>query len=302
MKKIIGLLLLGVFAVVISGCATTPPPPPIVWKLPPNLGKAKSDVGIAMYAPMKTDGGALEPGLAQQFIEAVQSKMIQSKRFLVYLPNEFGEIPSGGDADVRVKPFVDIIQQPMRTGNGRESVANICKVTLDVKVFDKDGEAIEAINLDGVSKVIVPSVFGKPAREVDMKGLVVKAYEEAYGLLEREINKNFPPAATVVSSRVISVPPPQGWQPGDPLPEPLLKIGTRGGANIGFKAKHQFMLFTMVEDTAVVIALLDADSIMDEKATFKSIAINTTDPEAWEIWTRMKEKEEFKLFATPYFN
>lgn len=302
MKKIISLILLGAIATAFVGCQTVPPPPQIVWKLPPNLGKAKSDIGIQMYGPMTTNGGQLDPGLAQQFIEAVQSKMIQSKRFHVYLPNQFGEMSDDGDADVVVKPFVDIIQQPMRTDNGREGVANICKVTLDVKVFDKeDGEAKEAINLDGVAKVVVPSVFGKPARDVDTKGLVVKAYEEAYRLLEREINKNFPPVAKVVSSRVVAVPPPPGWKNGDPMPEPILKLGTMGGANVGFKPKTQFMLFTMVDGTAVVIALLDADSIMDEKASFKSVAINTTDPEAWEIWSRLKAKEEMKLFVTPYF-
>ena len=304
MKKSIFIVLLGAVAMSFVGCQTTLPPPQVVWKLPPNLGKTKSEIGIKMYGPMKTDGGQLPSGLAQQFIEAVQTKMIQSKRFHVYLPNQFGEMPSSGEADVVVKPFVDIIQQPMRTDNGREGVANICKVTLDVKISNKeDGQATDAINLDGVSKVVVPSVFGKPARDVDYKGLVVKAYEEAYKLLEREINKNFPPAANVVSVRAIAVPPPPGWKQGDPIPEPLVKVATRGGANIGFKQNTQFMLFTMVEGSAVIVALLDAESIMDEKASFKSIQVNAADPEAYDFWNRIKAKESgIKFFVTPYFN
>ena len=301
-----------VLAGLLTGCASAPveteeiqpAQPTVVWKLPPNLGKSKSDVGILMSAPLTTDGGQLPAGLAQQFVEAVQSKMIQSKRFHVTLPNQFGEVPQDGDSDVVVKPFVDIIQQPMRTGSGREGVANICKISLDVKIFDKaDGEATDAINLDGVSpKVIVPSVFGKPAREVDTKGLVVKAYEEAYKLLEKEINKYFPAAAAVVSSRTVAVPPPPTAKAGDPKQEPMLKLATRGGANIGFKPETKYMLFTMVDDTAVVIALLDADSIMDEKASFRSVLLNDTDPEAYDVWSRIKAKEDVKLFVTPYFN
>lgn len=277
--------------------------PQVVWKLPPNLGKAKNEIGIQMYAPMPSEGGQLLPGLAQQFIEAVQSKMIQSKRFHVYLPNQFGEAVSDGDADVVVKPFVDMIQQPMGTQDGREGVACICKVTLDVKVFDKsDGEAVEAINLDGVSKVIVPSVFGKPAKVVDSKGLVVKAYEEAYKLLEIEINKNFPPAAAVSSLRVVAVPPSANWRQGEPMPEPILKIATKGGANVGFKPTTKYMLFTMIEDTSVMVALLEADSIMNEKASFRSVQINMSDPDAYDIWTRVKAKESgIKFFVTPYY-
>ena len=303
------LIFAGMVSLGLAGCQTpdpTPPsPPPIVWKLPPNLGKTKSDVGIKMYGPMKSDGGGLEPGLAQQFIEAVQSKMIQSKRFHVYLPNAFGELPDSGDADVVVKPFVDIIEQPVRIQEtGRVGVCAICKVMLDVKISDKaDGEAMEAINLDGVWKVTVPSVFGKPARKIDYRGLVVKAYEEAYKLLERQLNLNFPPAAKVVGKpRVIQVPPPQGWKQGDPVPPPMVKLSTRGGANIGFKQGWQYMLFTMVDGSPVVIALLDADAIMDEKASFRSLRYNDTDPEAYDYWTRLISGEELKLLITPYFN
>lgn len=305
MKKLFKGCGLVLFACAFCGCVTDTMPQEVVeWKLPPNLGKAKNEIGIQMHGPMATNGKQLEPGLAQQFIEAVQSKMIQSKRFHIYLPNQFGELPNNGDADIVIKPFVDVIEQPMRTENGREGVAHICKVMLDVKMFDKDdGQAKEAINLDGIWKVVVPSVFGKPARDVDIKGIVVKAYEEAYKLLEKEINKNFPPAANVVSARAIPIPPPVGWKPGDPPPEPMLKVATKGGANIGFKTSTRYFLFTMVEGSAVVIALLDADSIMDEKASFKSVLINATDPEALDMWTRIKAKEEgIRLFVTPYFN
>ena len=313
MKKHIFSILPAIAAFVFAGCAT-PPPPTVVWKLPPNLGKAKSEIGIRMYGPMKTDGGQLDPGLAQQFTEAVQTKMIQSKRFHVYLPNQFGEMQDAGDADVIVKPFVDIIKQPMRSG-GREVVVNICKVALDVKVFDKDGGTVkDAINLDGVAKVEVPSVFGKPARDVDVKGLVVKAYEEAYRLLEREINMTFPPAANAVGLRMIAMPPPPGWKQGEPLPEPMVKVSSRGGANIGFKQNMQFMLFAMVEGAPVIVALLEPESIMEEKAAFKTVQVNTGDPEAWGFWQRMKAGEISKdgngligvgncrLLVTPYFN
>lgn len=301
--------LVGLLVVGFVGCQTPPPPPPpppqVVWKLPPNLGKTKSEIGIKMNGPMTSDGGQLEPGLAQQFMEAVQSKMIQAKRFHIYLPNAFGEMAKASDADVVVKPFVDIIEQPVRIQEtGRDGVCTICKVMLDVKMMDAtDGEAKEAINLDGIWKVTVPSVFGKPAKPVDKKGLVVKAYEEAYKLLERQLNVNFPPAANVVSVRPIAVPPPAGWKQGDPIPEPIVKIATKGGANIGFKNNTQYMLFTMVEGSAVVVALLDADSVMDEKATFKTVQINDTDPEALDIWSRIKAKEQgLKFFVTPYYN
>lgn len=300
-----GWILIVALMVGMVGCQTPPPPPPqVVWKLPPNLGKTKSEIGIRMNAPMKSDGGSLEPGLAQQFMEAVQSKMIQAKRFHIYMPNAFGEMPKTSDADVVVKPFVDIIEQPVRIKEtGREGVCTICKVMLDVKVLDSaDGEAKEAINLDGVWKVTVPSVFGKPAKPVDHKGLVVKAYEEAYKLLERQLNANFPPAAAVVSIRPIAVPPPAGWKQGDPIPEPIAKIATKGGANIGFKGNTQYMLFTMVEGSAVVVALLDADSVMDEKASFKTVQVNDTDPEALDMWSRIKAKENgLKFFVTPYY-
>lgn len=294
-------------AIMLFGCETTPPPPPpaptVVWKLPPNLGKTKSDIGIQMYGPMTTSGGQLEPGLAQQFIEAVQSKMIQSKRFHVYLPNAYGEMPDTGDSDVIVKPFVDIISQPMSGDNGREVVCTICKVALDVKILDKeDGEAKEAINLDGIAKVTVPSVFGKPARDVDAKGLVVKAYAEAYKLLERELMKNFPPAANVVSVRTIQVPPKPGSQPGEPAPRPIVKCVTRGGANIGFRQDWRYMLFAMQDGAPIVIALLEADSIMDEKGSFKSVEVNDTDPEAYDFWARVTAGEKLKLLVTPYLN
>lgn len=307
--RVIRMILLVSLAVSLVGCETTPTPPPpppaptIVWKLPPNLGKTKSDIGIQMYGPMTTDGGQLEPGLAQQFIEAVQSKMIQSKRFHVYLPNAYGEMPDTGDSDVVVKPFVDVVSQPMSAGGGREAVCVICKVSLDVKILDKeDGEAKEAINLDGVAKVTVPSVFGKPARDVDAKGLVVQAYGEAYRLLERELNLNFPPAANVVSARTIQVPPSPNRQPGDPVPQPIVKCVTRGGANIGFKNDWRYMLFAMEDGVPVVIALLEADAIMDEKGSFKSVAVNDTDPEAYDFWTRLTSGEKLKLLVTPYLN
>lgn len=294
-----GLLMMG-----LVGCQTTPPPPQVVWKLPPNLGKTKSEIGIKMFGPMTSNGGQLEPGLAQQFMETVKSKMIQTKRFHVYLPNAFGEMPKSGECDVTVKPFVDIIEQPVRIQEtGREGVCTICKVMLDVKLTDVDGEAREAINLDGVWKVTVPSVFGRAARPVDRKGLLVKAYEEAYRLLEKQLNVNFPPAANVVSVRPIPVPPPPGWQQGDPIPEPIVKIATKGGANIGFKNGTQYMLFTMVEGSAVIVALLDADSIMDEKATFRTVLVNNTDPEAQDMWSRIKAREQgLKFFVTPYYN
>lgn len=302
--KIIRMFQLVALAVSLVGCETaTPPVSTIVWKLPPNLGKTKTDIGIQMHGPMTTSGGQLEPGLAQQFIESVQSKMIQSKRFHVYLPNEYGELPEQGDSDVVVKPFVDVISQPMSVGGGREAVCTICKITLDVKILDKeDGEAKEAINLDGVAKITVPSVFGKPARDVDVKGLVVQAYGEAYKLLERELTLNFPPAANVVSSRTIQVPPPPNRKPGDPVPQPIVKCVTHGGANIGFKNDWQYMLFAMADGAPVVIALLEADSIMDEKGSFKSIAVNDTDPEAYEFWTRLTSGEALKLLVTPYLN
>ena len=299
MKKL-HYIVLCILAAVLAGCQT--PPPPVsqtVWKLPPNLGKAKSDIGIQMFGPMTSSGGQLAPGLAQQFIECVQSKMIQSKRFHVYLPNQFGEMPASGDADVVVKPFVDIMEQTLNNN----SVAHICKVMLDVKIMDKDGEAKEAINLDGVSKVISKAVMGKAPRDVDKKGLVIKAFDEAYRLLERQLTVNFPPAANVVQSRTIQVPPPPGWKQGDPVPQPMLKVTTRGGANVGFKAGWRYMLFAMVDGSPVTIALLDADSIMDEKAAFKSIEINTTDPESFDFWTRIAQgNEKFNLLVTPYLN
>lgn len=303
MKKVFRVLWVLVLGLSIAGCQTPPPPPPpVVWKLPPNLGKTKSEIGIRMYGPMTTEGGQLQPGLAQQFIETVQSKMIQSKRFHVYLPNAFGELNAPGETDVVVKPFVDFIEQSMRTDNGREGVCSICKVTLDVKISDReDGMAKEAISLCGVSKVTVPSVFGRPARPIDLKGLVIKAYEEAYALFEQEINRNFPPAANVAGKpRVIPVPPPPGWKQGDPLPPPLVKVVTRGGANVGFKPGWQYMLFSMLDGAPVVIALLDADSIMDEKASFKTFRVNDTDPEALDCWRRLTAKEDLRLLVTPY--
>ena len=293
-------IVLGLLTCIIAGgCQTPEPISQTVWKLPPNLGKTKSDIGIQMYGPMTSSGGQLDPGLAQQFIECVQSKMIQSKRFHVYLPNQFGEMPSSGDTDVIVKPFVDVIEQALNNN----SVAHICKVMLDVKIMDKDGEAKEAINLDGVSKVVSKGVMGNAPRDVDKKGLVIKAFDEAYRLLERQLLANFPPAANVVQSRTIQIPPPPGWKQGDPMPQPMLKVTTRGGANIGFKAGWKYMLFAMVDGSPVMIAILDTDSIMDEKAAFKSIEINMSDPESFDLWTRIVQgKEKFNLLVTPYLN
>jgi hypothetical protein len=42
---------------------------------------------------------------------------------------------------------------------------------------------------------------------------------------------------------------------------------------------------------------------MDEKASFKSILVNTADPEAYDFWNRIKAKESgIRFFVTPYFN
>ena len=58
----------------------------------------------------------------------------------------------------------------------------------------------------------------------------------------------------------------------------------------------------MVEGSAVVVALLDADSVMDEKASFKTVQVNDTDPEALDMWSRIKAKENgLKFFVTPYY-
>lgn len=290
MEKLRTWLVLCLVAACFTGCKTTPPQPSVNWSLPPNLGKTKADINITMHEPMTTGGQRLLPGLSQQFVETVKTKMIQSKRFHVYMPNAFGELPQTGDSDITIRPFVDFIDQPVRIKEtGREGVCFICKVMLDVKMTDNlDGEATEAINLDGVCKVEVPSVFGK-VKEPDRKGLLIKAFEEAYKLLESEINKHFPPAAKVANVRCIET--------GQ---EPLVKINTIGGENIGFKASSNYKLFTMIEESPVVVALLAADAVMAEKAAFKAIVPNNTDPEALDIWSRMKAGEkEMRLFVTP---
>ncbi len=292
MKNYRTWLAMCLIAAVVAGCGTTPPQPPINWSLPPNLGKTKADINITMHGPMTTDGRALLPGLAQQFVETVKTKMIQAKRFHVYMPNAFGELPQTVDSDITIKPFVDFIDQPVRIKDtGREGVCFICKVMLDVKMTDNlDGEATEAINLDGVCKVEVPSVFGQ-VKEPDRKGLLIKAFEEAYKLLESEINKHFPPAAKVANVRCIENG--QGQ-------EPLVKINTVGGENIGFKDNSSYKIFTMVEGSPIVVALLDVDAVMAEKAAFKVVVPNNTDPEALGIWSRMKDgANDLQMFVTP---
>lgn len=292
MKTFYHLIVLGLVAVGIAGCSSTPETPPVNWNLPPNLGKTKTDINITMNGPMTTDGRALLPGLAQQFVETVKTKMIQSKRFHVYMPNAFGEVQQTGESDITIKPFVDFIDQPVRIkATGREGVCFICKVMLDVKMTDNlDGEATEAINLDGVWKIEVPSVFGKVV-EPDRKGLLIKAFEEAYKLLDSEINKHFPPSAKVANVRCIEM--------GQGL-EPLVKINTVGGENIGLRNNSNYKLFTMIEGSPVVVALLAVDTVMAEKAAFKALFPNNTDPETMDVWARIKAGEkEIPLFVTP---
>lgn len=249
-----------------------------VWSLPEGFSpdSIKSRVAVHIANPIKTDGSTLPPGLAGQFLEFAKSKLIQSKRFVVYLGDTVAT-----DTDVVMMPFVDYIRQTHKK-DGRDWMHVIAQVSIDVKFAQReDGVAQEAITFKGVSKTAVPSVFGKPARDIDEAGLINRAFDDVYSMLIDSIDRHFPvstPAQVKVFGR-------------------SARVLAEGGTNIGLERGREQLLYMLDADGApIVLARLSIGHVGLDRAAFKVVEWNPDEEAAYyanELW----QGKELDLFV-----
>lgn len=273
---------------IFAGCSTTDvqqqpvvvaaAPAPYDWTLPQGFSpdSVKSRVGIRIVAPVKTDGSLLPPGLSGQFLEFAKSKIVQSRRFVVYTGDA-----KVADSDVLVTPFVDYITQTQRV-DGRDWHHVIAQMSLDVKFAAReDGAVQEAITFKGVSKASVPSVFGQPARNVDEAGLMNKAFDEVYRMLMQSIDRRFP-VSVPATARIFGK---------------TVKILADGGSNVGLDRGRDHMLYMIDKDgVPVVLGRLVGENLGLDRATFKVVEWRP-DEEAAHYVQKMLNKAELDIFV-----